>query len=103
MNNIIKRRKCNIPNHNINYSIYYLDNMLSYMKDDPTLENFYDMTILNIYFGKKDIIRNTPNGLDVIDFNDPNAIHNELYKNTINIYKHNITTGYERMIKQLKA
>lgn len=99
-NNIIKRRKCNIPNHNINYSINYLDNMLSYRKDAVTLENFYNMTILNIYFGKKDIIRNTPNDLDLINFNGSVA-NNELYIDTVKMYNHNIDTGYKRMIKQL--
>jgi hypothetical protein len=101
VNNIIKKRNCNIHKHNINYSIKYLDNMVSYKKNDVTLENFYNMTILNIYFGKKDIIRNTPGYLNLIDFND-SVVNDKLYIDTVKMYNDNINAGYERMVQQLQ-
>lgn len=102
VNNIIKARKCSIPNHNITYSINYLDKMLSYTGEDATLDNFYNMSILNIYFGNKDVISNVVKDSDQIVFseisNDKNMV---LYDKIIKIYKHNISTGYELQLQQL--
>lgn len=102
VNNIIKARKCSIPNHNITYSVNYLDKMLSYMKDEQNLDNFYDMTILNVYFGENDIITNFTIGVYEIDFSklsEQNMIN--LYNDIIKTYKTNINVGYERQVDEL--
>jgi hypothetical protein len=103
VNNIIKARKCTISQHSITYSIHYLDKMLSYAGNEVTADNFYNMSILNIYFSNKDIISGVLNKTYHINFSLmlSNPKLHELYVNILKKYKHNISTGYELQLQQL--
>lgn len=88
VNNIIKRRQCHMDNFNFYYSMDYVNNMLTYMNDDITSENLFNMSLLNIYFNEENIKSNNK----IIE---PN-------KNIIDTYKNNILNGYNSIVTQLE-